>query len=225
MSEKYTLKNALKHEWYIFLIIAVVILIGVGIYPNLPEQMAIHWNIEGEPDDYGSRFFGAFGLPLTTLGSYLLLLFVPVIDPRRQNYPRFTKVYRWIKLGFVLFMLGVHLVTLAFNLGYKLDIGRLVTLGLGLLFALLGRGLPQIKPNFFVGIRTPWTLSNPEVWAKTHRFGGKLFFWSGIALIGTTVLSNRTRFWLLMFLVFGTALATTVYSYLCFRQENNAKEE
>src|SRR5690606_13107329 len=109
LSDKYTLKTELKHEWYIFLMIAAVFLLGVMVYPTLPEQVAIHWNLEGEPDDYGSRFYGVFGLPLLTLGIYLLLLFVPVIDPRRRNYPQFAKVYRWIKLGFVLFMLGLHL--------------------------------------------------------------------------------------------------------------------
>src|SRR5690606_35814971 len=113
---------------------AAVFLLGVMVYPTLPEQVAIHWNLEGEPDDYGSRFYGVFGLPLLTLGIYLLLLFVPVIDPRRRNYPQFAKVYRWIKLGFVLFMLGLHLATLAYNLGYKIALDRLVFPAVGLLF-------------------------------------------------------------------------------------------
>lgn len=225
MTEKYSIKTELKHEWYIFFIIAAVFLVGVAVYPALPEQVAIHWNLEGEPDGYGSRFFGAFGLPVITLGLYLLFLFLPILDPRRQNYPQFTKVYRWIKLAFVLFMLGLHLATLVFNLGYKVDIGRSVTLGLGLLFALLGRGLPRITPNYFVGIRTPWTLASAQVWTKTHRFGGKLFFWSGILLIGSLVLPDRTRFWLLMALVVSSVLASAVYSYLCFRQTKNGKEE
>lgn len=225
MSDKYTLKTELKHEWYIFLMIAAVFLLGVMVYPTLPEQVAIHWNLEGEPDDYGSRFYGVFGLPLLTLGIYLLLLFVPVIDPRRRNYPQFAKVYRWIKLGFVLFMLGLHLATLAYNLGYKIALDRLVFPAVGLLFVLLGRGMPRIAPNYFVGIRTPWTLANTEVWSKTHRFGGKLFFWSGILLIGSTVLTSRVRFWLLLVLTIGTALATAVYSYLCFRQTERGKAE
>ncbi|NLM38295.1 MAG: SdpI family protein [Firmicutes bacterium] len=225
MSEQYTLRSELKQEWYIFLIIAAVFLLGVIVYPALPEQIAVHWNIAGEPDGYGSRFFGAFGLPLFSLGLYLLLLFLPVIDPRRRNYAQFTRVYRWIKLGFVLFMLGLHLVTLAFNLGYRIDVGIFVSLGVGLLFALLGRGMPQIEPNYFVGIRTPWTLASARVWTKTHRLGGQLFFWSGVALVIGTVLPARIRFWLLMVLAVGCALATMVYSYLCFRQEKNASEE
>lgn len=225
MPEKYTLKTELKHEWYIFLIIMFVLLLGVVVYPALPEQIAIHWDVEGQPDGYGSRFFGVFGLPLITLGVYLLLLFTPILDPRRQNYPKFATIYRWFKLGLVLFMLALHLATLAFNLGYPIAITRFVTFAIGLLFALLGRGLPRIAPNFFVGIRTPWTLASAEVWTRTHRFGGKLFFWSGIALIGSTFLPDRTRFWLLMVLVFGLVLATAVYSYLCFRQEKKAKEE
>ncbi|HHW11854.1 MAG TPA: SdpI family protein [Firmicutes bacterium] len=225
MSEKYTFKTELRHEWYIFLIIAAVLILGVVVYPALPEQIVVHWNVAGEPDGYGSRFFGVFGLPLITLGLYLLLLFLPVIDPRRRNYAQFATVYRWIKLGVVLFMLGLHLVTLAFNLGYRIDIGNFVTLAIGFLFALLGRGLPQIKPNYFVGIRTPWTLANAEVWTKTHRFGGKLFFWSGVALVIGTVLPDRIRFWLMMALIMGSSLGTAVYSYFCFRQENNANEE
>ena len=225
MLKKYHVTTELRHEWYIFLILLVVFLIGIFVYPHLPEKTAIHWNLEGKPDGYGSRFTGAFTIPLVTLGLYLLFLFLPLLDPRRDNYPQFARTYRLIKLAFVLFMLGLHLLTLAFNLGYKVEISRFVTLGLGLLFTILGKGLPQIAPNYFVGIKTPWTLSSPHVWAQTHHLGGKLFFWSGLLVISSTILPDRPRFWIMMVLLIGSTLAATVYSYLSYRREQQTKAE
>ncbi len=224
MGDKYSLQTELQREWYIFLSILVVFLISLAVYPALPEQIATHWNIEGEPDGYGSRFVGAFALTLVTLGLYLFFLVLPLIDPRRENYARFTTTYRYLKLGFVLFLLALHLLTLVFNLGYAIRIGRIVVVGVGLLFTLLGRGLPEIKPNYFVGIRTPWTLASSKVWTKTHRFGGKLFFWSGLLVISSALLPDRPGFWVMMILIVACTLATTIYSYFCFQQEKNERE-
>ncbi|HEY8392393.1 MAG TPA: DUF1648 domain-containing protein [Capillibacterium sp.] len=225
MPEEYSVKKELRAEWYIPLILLLVFLLGWVIYPALPEKIATHWNLNGEVDGYGSRFTGVFFLPLMTFGMYLLFLFLPLIDPRRKNYPEFIKTYRLVKLGFVVFMTGLHLLTLAFNLGYPINIGRCVNFFLGLLFTLLGWGLPRIRHNYFLGIRTPWTLASPSVWTRTHRLGGKLYFWSGQAIIFGTLLPDRPRFWLMMGFSVGSTLVVTVASYLYFRRtENDAKE-
>jgi uncharacterized membrane protein len=194
------------------------------VYPSLPEETAIHWNLEGQPDDFGSRFTGAFAIPLLVSGLYLFFLFLPLIDPRRRNYPKFIKTYRLIKLGFVLFMVSLHLLTLVFNLGYKINLGRYVNLFTGILFTLLGWGLPRIRHNYFVGIRTPWTLASPKVWAQTHQLGGKLFFWSGLSMVFGTLLPDRPRFWLMMAVLLGSTLVAGVASYLYFRAENKTTE-
>ncbi len=225
MPEKYSVKKELQREWYILLILLLVFLIGWVVYPSLPEKITNHWNIKGEPDGYGSRFSGAFSLPLVTLAVYLVFLITPAIDPRQKNYPQFIKTYRLIKLGFVLFMVGLHLLTLAYNLGYKIDIGRCVNLFLGVLFTLLGWGLPRIRHNYFVGIRTPWTLASSHAWTKTHQLGGKLFFWSGLVVIFGTLLPDQPRFWLMMGLLLGSTLVATVASYFYFRRAEDVEKE
>ncbi|NLY91293.1 MAG: SdpI family protein [Firmicutes bacterium] len=225
MPEQYSVKKELRSEWYLLLILLLVFLISWVVYPSLPEKIATHWNVEGEVDGYSNRFTGVFFIPLLTLAFYLLFIFMPLIDPRRKNYPEFIKTYRLVKLAFVLFMTGLHLLTLAFNLGYDIDISRCVILLLGILFTLLGRGLPRIRHNYFIGIRTPWTLASPSVWTQTHQLGGKLFFWSGLAIIFGTLLPDRPRFWLMMVLVLGCTLVATVASYIYFRREENGEKE
>ena len=224
MPAEYSVKKELRSEWYILLFFLLVFLIGCAVYPALPEKVATHWNLDGEPDGYGSRFTGVFFLPLMTLGLYLLFLFLPLIDPRRKNYPEFIKTFRLIKLAVVLLMLGLHLLTLAFNLGYPVEISRCVNLLPGILFTLLGWGFPRIRHNYFVGIRTPWTLASPQVWTQTHRLGGKLFFWSGLVIIFGTLLPDRPRFWLMMGLILGSTLVTTVASYLYFRRAERGEK-
>jgi len=217
--KKYKIKSEFKHDWFLFLVILAVILLSVLAYPRLPEKMATHWNLEGKVDGYSPRLFGAFLLPLMTLAIYLMMVIAPVFDPRRENYPKFIKGYRLFRLVLVLFLTGLHLLILGFNLGYPLDIGRAVTLGVGILFALIGNFFPQIRHNYFFGIKTPWTLASEQVWRKTHRLGGKLFLGSGLLLMLSVFLADKPRFLLLMALVLGSSLVTMVYSYVIYKKE------
>ncbi len=218
---RYQIKTELKQDWYLLLLIVAILIGGLLIAPALPENMATHWNIDGKADGYSPRLTGILMLPLLALGIYLMMLVLPVIDPRRENYPNFLKVYRVLRSVLVLFMLGLHLLTIGYNLGYPIQIDRIVLLGLGILLTLLGRFLPQIKHNYFVGIRTPWTLASEEVWLKTHQLGGKLFMGAGIIIMLSFFLPARLRFWFTIGSVIGVSLVTMVYSYLLYRQQNN----
>ncbi|NLW56512.1 MAG: SdpI family protein [Firmicutes bacterium] len=218
---KYRIKTELKKDWYLLVLIAAVLIFGLLIAPALPEYMATHWNIHGEADGYSPRLSGILMLPLFALGIYLMMLVLPVIDPRRENYPNFIKVYRVFRIALVLFMLGLQLLSLGYNLGFPIQIDRIVILGLGLLFTIMGKFFPQIKHNYFVGIRTPWTLASEEVWVKTHQLGGKLFMGSGLIIILSFFLPARLRFWLTMVSLIGGSLITVVYSYLIYRRQNN----
>lgn len=215
---KYEIKTELKRDWFLLLVLLVMVILSVLAYPSLPERMATHWNLEGEADGYSSRLIGAILLPLTATALYLLMVVLPVFDPRRENYPKFIKGYRLFRLWFILFLAGLHLLSLGFNLGYPINIGQAVTLGVGIFFALVGNFFPQIRHNYFFGIKTPWTLASEQVWRKTHRLGGRLFCSSGLLLMLSIFLPNKPRFWLLMFLLLGSSLVTMVYSYLLYKK-------
>jgi len=216
---KYEIKTELKKDWYVLLVIIGAIILSLLVYTYLPKKMATHWNSVGEVDGYSSRLVGAFLLPAIGLVIYLLILFSPVVDPRRDNYTKFIKGYRLFRLGIILFLMGVHLLSLGFNLGYPIDIGRAVTLGGGIFFALIGNYFPQIRHNYFFGIKTPWTLASEQVWRKTHRLGGKLFLGSGLLLMLSIFLPDKPRSWMLMILLLGSSLVTMVYSYLIYKKE------
>lgn len=219
MNKNYDYKQEMKKDWYLFLLILVMFLSGIALYSRLPDQIPIHWNIEGEVDDYASRFWGVFMLPFTNLLVLLIFTFMPLLDPRKENYPKFSRSYRAIKAITVVFFAVLHFLVLAFALGYELDISRIVVVGAALLFIVMGNYLPKVKHNYFVGVRVPWALASEKAWKKTHRFAGKLFVISGIIIFLSIFVSEIIRFWLIMICALVTSLASMVYSYLVYRQE------
>lgn len=149
-----------------------------------------HWNIRGEVDGYGGRFEGLLLMPLITTGMYLLLLLLPRIDPGRANYASFTGPYAVIRASLTAMMAGVHGLLVATALGYPVDAGRWIPVGTGALLVVLGNVMGKVRPNFFVGIRTPWTLASARSWEKTHRVGGWLFVVAGVLLAAASLIGR-----------------------------------
>lgn len=141
--------------------------------------MAIHWNVAGEADSFINKWWGALLFPIFLTGIVALVVFLPKVDPRKENYEKFEKVYRIFLHVFVLFLFSMYVVTLAYNIGIPVQVDVVVPIGVGMLFIAIGNYMPKIKPNYFFGIRTPWTLENEEVWQKTHRVGGKSVCYHG----------------------------------------------
>ncbi|HET7559508.1 MAG TPA: SdpI family protein, partial [Limnochordia bacterium] len=165
--------------WLVTLWLAAAAL-GVWAYPHLPERIPLHWDWRGEVNRYGSK---AWSVPLLYLMSpaiYGLLGLTARLDPRRANYPRFGVAFETIRTAAALLLLGVWLVALWAGLGHAVDVGRVAVLGVGLLFAIIGNRLGQLRHNYFVGIRTPWTLADERVWQETHRFGGRVMVVGGV---------------------------------------------
>ncbi len=201
----------------IFFIVASFVA-GVFLYPQLPSQMASHWNFQNEVDGYMGKFWGAFLMPLAAIGMLLLFILIPKIDPLRENIEKFRKHFdRFIVLT-VVFLLYIHLLSILWNLGYEFNMGRMMVPGLGILFYFCGILVENAKKNWFVGIRTPWTLSSDLVWEKTHKLGGKLFKISGaIVFLGVFFPENALVFSIIP--VFFAAIFIVVYSYLVYRKE------
>ncbi|OPY58442.1 MAG: Immunity protein SdpI [Pelotomaculum sp. PtaU1.Bin035] len=210
----------IREEWPLLLIIIGALIAGFIIYPHLPEQVASHWNLKGEVDRYSSRTWGAFGIPIMTTAIYIMMLLLPLIDPRKQNYQKFTGAYRLFRAVMVVFMIGLYAVIVANALGCQVPVGRVVITGVALLFIVMGNFMGQIRQNYFVGIKTPWTLANEAVWQKTHRLAGRL--WVGAGLIGlAAALAGGAVGAVIMGASLGVAvIIPVVFSYLEFRRQH-----
>ncbi len=203
------------------LIVGIALLsfaIGVYYYPQMPEQMASHWNAKGQVDDYLSKFWGLFLIPITLVGLALLFMAVPRIDPLRENIEKFRKYYDGFVILFMIFMVFVYLQTILWNVGIKLSPNVFLPIAAGIMFIGAGILCENTKRNWFIGIRTPWTLSSDKVWDKTHRMGGKLFKIAGvIAIVGIFFQSYAVYFVLVPAIL--VAVYTVVYSYFEYKKE------
>lgn len=203
----------------IYVVVAGIILMIAGalLSNQMGARLATHWNAAGEANGYGSTFMGLYFLPVLTMVLTGLILFVPGIDPLKINIEKFRYEYNLFVLFFAGFMYYVHSLTLAWNIGLHFSMNALLTPALGVFFILTGMMIRKAKRNFFIGIRTPWTLTNDEVWDKTHRLGGKLFIASGLLTVAT-VFYPAVAIWVLLITAIGSAIIATVYSYLEFRK-------
>ncbi len=191
-------------------------LAGFLLQGQMQTPYAVHWNAAGEADGYGGAFTALYLIPVMLLGISLILLGLPRIDPMRTARMNFGLV-NGVTLVLALYMAYIHALTLAWNLGYRFNMSQMMTPAFGLLFIVMGFLVERAQQNWFVGIRTPWTLSNSLVWEKTHRLGGLLFKISGgLALLG--VFLPSLAIWFVILPVLAASLVTVVYSYVVFRQ-------
>ena len=220
--QKYELSwSQLKSDWPVWLLLLVSFVAGITAYPLLPDQVPIHWNLQGEADGFGSRWLGAFGLPLVNLGLYIFLRVLPLVDPRRENYTYFIRFYSRFILVFMAAMTIFYLAALWAGLGKTMDIGWTVLGTIAVLFIFMGNSMGKVRPNYFVGIRTPWTLANERVWQKTHRWSGRLFVITGVLPLLAMLFSREAAMYALIGAALISAAGSVIYSYIVFRQETS----
>jgi len=217
------IKPTIKTEIIPLLIIIAVVISSFYFYANFPDTVATHWNFQGEPDAYSSKAVASLVLPSVIIGMYLLFLFLPLIDPKKERYDQFRKVYHFFKGFIVFFMAGIYAISGLSNLGYAVSIKTWIPLMVGALFVLMGNYMSKIKQNWFIGIRTPWTLSSEEVWNKTHRVGGKIFMLGGILLVAIPYFGEKIGMTLFFIDIAIIVLGTVVYSYFIYRKEKGKK--
>ena len=197
--------------------------IGIIAYPFMPDLMASHWGPSGQANGYLPKIWALFLIPLLSAGLALLLLAVPRIDPLRANIAKFRPAYDHFVIVILLFLLYVSLLAIAWNLGLRFGFGQLLAPAFGVLFYACGILVGRAKQNWFIGIRTPWTLSSEKVWDRTHAVGGKLFKIAGVlALIGA--LSPALAFVFILGPILVISIYLVVYSYLEYRKEERGKE-
>ena len=202
--------------------IAIATLAGVLLWDQLPDQMPSHWNINDQVDGYTPKFWGVFLLPLITLGMFLLFLAIPSIDPMKANIAQFRGAFNLFIVLMAGFMLYLYGLTLAWSLGYtNFRMSGAMLPAIGLLFIFIGFVMRQAKRNFFIGIRTPWTLSSDTVWNETHRIGAVLFMISGALAFLGGFFGGTTAFWMMFAPIIGSTVFLLIYSYLLYRRETN----
>jgi uncharacterized membrane protein len=206
-------------KWIPPLLVIIAVVATLAVYPRLPEQVPTHWTVNGEVDDWSSRLWGSWTIPLVM--AFMLLAFraFPLIDPRRENYAKFAGTYEGILIIVLLFMLALHVAALAKMLGRGVAVMRLLPVGIGLLLVGIGALLPRSHANWFIGIRTPWTLSNDRVWERTHRFGGAVMIATGVLIAASAFLAPLWTYGVMAWAIAAMAVIVIAYSYFAWRQE------
>ena len=191
----------------------------IYIWNRLPEKVPMHWNGAGEIDRYGDKTELVGVLFLLVGINYFVFLIIPYVDPKQklQNMGNKLNIMRMI---LTLFMSALAIFIL-YSVEQKSSNPGFVFVIIGLLFAFLGNYFKTIKPNYFIGIKTPWTLENEEVWKKTHELGGKLWFVGGLLMALTFVLPNNIQFYTFMGITAVITIIPIVYSYRIFNKIKN----
>ena len=196
------------------LICLLPMLVGALVYSRLPEQVATHFDLQGNPDGWSSRPFAVFGLPAILLAVNLLLPFMLRADPKHENMSgALVNITIWTIPVLSLICSGL---TLGRALGYDVRIERVLPVFMGVLFILIGNYLPKTKQSYTMGIKLPWTLASEENWNRTHRLAGFLWVLGGAYFIVMSFIG-----WSLIAFLIPIALMVlvpTVYSYLLYRK-------
>ena len=201
-------------------LIAIALIAGALLWNQLPDQMASHCNINDQVDGTISKVWGVLLMPLITVGMFLLFLVIPNIDPLKANIAKFRPTFNLFIALIVAFMLYMHGLTFVWNLGFQnFKMSAAMLPFLGILFIFIGYMLRQAKRNWFIGIRTPWTLSSDSVWDKTHQLGSILFMLSGAFAIAGSFFGGMAAFWLMFTPLIGSVVFLVIYSYVLYQHE------
>ena len=194
-------------------------LVLIWALPSLPDPMASHWGLDGRPDGWSSRSTTVFVLPLFGLLIAALLAFVPRIDPRRRSHEQHAGTWWVIANASLVVISAIHIFVIGYGLGWNVPFNQVVAIGIGGLFLLIGNLMTRMRPNWFMGIRTPWTLSSDTVWRKTHRVGAYGFVAAGIVSILAGILIPARAGLVLIVSAAIVGVGSLVYSYVAWRQE------
>jgi uncharacterized membrane protein len=210
------MKN-IKWKWQDTLIVVLGLAsLGYALfnYNALPDQLPSHFGLSGEVDGYWGKnsaiaFLGALGLFLP-----LLMHLTRNIDPRKQNYEKFENAYAMTRLALALLFDFIFVLVVSYGLNMHIDIGKVTIGAVGILFVVIGNYMPQVKDNYFFGVRTPWTLNNSEVWRKTHRFAGALWVIAGLLMIAGIFMGSTGHIAVLVTALVLATIVPVAYSWM-----------
>lgn len=213
-----------KHEraWEIvqLAIIAGMFILAAVRWGSVPDQIPVHWNAAGEVDGYGGKFVGLLLVPIMTAALYPLLKYLPRIDPASRNYETFAGTYLLVRVLLTVYLAFIYVVlNLAIGNEETFPVGELIVAAVGVLFIILGSVMGKFRPNWFAGIRTPWTLTSKKSWVMTHRLGGRVFIAAGVATMVGALIGGEWAFYAMFIVLIPGVIYLFVYSYLVWRDD------
>ncbi len=203
-------------KYYIVSLILIIIsaLVGLWLYPQMPNMMPSHWNTAGQIDAYSPKATTLFAMPIIAFLMLLLFIWLPKADPKQENVAFNKPYYQKVVLVLILFFVYLYALTIATSMGYSFNMTQFLIPGMGFLFFVLGKQMEKIKQNWFFGVRVPWTIQNEVVWDKTHKIASKLFKAFGILLIGVGLGLPQYVFVVMMALIIAIVVFCFIYPYL-----------
>lgn len=205
------------------LFIAAAAALAAVLYTDLPAQIPTHWNAAGEIDDYSPKGWGIVMLLGMGVLVWIIMKLIPVISPKGYRTETFAEIVNLFQVVLVAFMSGICVLVLLESYGINVRINESIFIGVGLLLFILGNYMTKMRKNFFLGIRTPWTLASDEVWSRTHRVGGPIFMAGGLLLAVSAFLPIRAEAMAAVVVVI--ALVPVVYSYFVYRSVEGFVED
>ncbi|HWQ67587.1 MAG TPA: DUF1648 domain-containing protein [Methanospirillum sp.] len=203
------------------LIILVTLAWGVYLMPSLPDQLPSHWNVNGDVDGYMPKIPGLLFLPALSLLILGLMVFLPRYDPLYEQYHDFQPAYEGLILLVVLFLSALYIVTLLWAIGIQIEMNILMSILFGLLYGGIGFFFRSVKKTWFVGIRTPWTMSSDQVWKETHQAGVYVFAIAGLFCLGGVIIPDMAYLFIMVPMLIGVC-GLVFYSYLRYKKENRS---
>ena len=206
-------------KWVPAALIIAAVVISIAAYPDLPERMPTHWGVNGEVNGWSSRLWGAWLIPLVMAAMWLFLRAIPHIDPRKANYAKFAGMYDTVIVLILGFLLVMHGIVIAAAMGRDVKMDRIMMPLVGIFIAAIGFLIQRAAPNWFIGIRTPWTLTSDESWEKTHKLGGPLFIGLGLLMALSSFIAPEQAIWILVAAAIGIVVFLFVYSYRVWKAD------
>jgi uncharacterized membrane protein len=212
-----------RTRWLSTGLVAASFGLSAALYNRLPDPVPSHWDAAGRVNGYIAKPWGAVVGPLVMLGLCAALWIIPFISPRGYRIERFKPAFEVVQLSTIAFLSLIHGIALLAASGAHVSVQRIVPAAVGLLLVVLGNFMSKFTRNFFVGIRTPWTLASDEVWLRTHRLGGRLFVLAGAVVVLSTLLGGGPE-WLIGAVAIA-GIGSSVYSFVIYRRlEGRASE-
>jgi uncharacterized membrane protein len=211
-----TLTKILRENLLALILVLAGFALTAALYGRMPDPVPTHWNLRGVADGWTPKPWGPLLMPLTAGGLLGLLVVLRLLAPREMPVERFARVYTVLTAAIVAFLTLVTALTSLAAVGAAVNMNRALGIGTGLLFVVMGNFMGKLTRNFFVGIRTPWTLVNDEVWLRTHRLGGKLFVAAGV--VTAIAPFSGAGLYVMLAAVLAAAIVSVIYSYVVYRK-------
>ena len=214
---KKTDNNIRKHIIISSLLILSPILIGLLLWNRLPDRIPTHFGFSGEADQYSSKAFSVFFMPVFLLFIHWLMIWGTMMDPKHEKVS--DRIYIMIIYSVPIISVFTNLIIYLKALYQNFDITRAIMCLVSLIFIVIGNYLPKTRQNYTIGIKLPWTLEDPQNWDKVHRLGGYLFVGAGVAMFISIFLPGHSMIYVMLIVTILAAVIPVIYSYRLYKEK------